>query len=180
MLDLNFSLSSKLYKQLINGRVINRYRYGLSGEQEENPLFTELFTHFNEYKLQYLMSGMELVAKPDFYYVRDKDGEMPYTDAVKRVQVLLLIISRYITQRGTFEKLTNPHAGISEEDIELIAANEDFQEILNAVDMPDFAQAMQTNLLERGIMESPRQGRYVLSAAGRHFFEELFSASNEP
>ncbi len=175
MLDVNLTCSTDIYKQFINGRVINKYVYNMAGEREENPLFTEVFMHFNDYKKQYLMSGMELVAKDDFYYVRDNDSEMPYTDAVKRIQTLLLIIGRFVTQQGVFEKLTHSAAGLTQEDIQTISANEDFNEILMAADMPDLAQAIKSNLLERGIIEEPSAGRYVLSVAGNYFFQQLFA-----
>jgi hypothetical protein len=41
----------------------------------------------------------------------------------------------------------------------------------------DIEKSIKTNLLDRGIMEEPRAGRYILSAAGKYFFAELFSSS---
>jgi len=177
MSEINLNKSKDIYRAFISGRVINRFSISSDGTQQQNPLFTEIFSCFNDYKQQYLMSGMELVAKDDFYYAREVDGDMPFTDPVKRIQALLLVIGRYVTQSGAlFEKLTHPLGGIGDDDLQKIEENEEFSEILEAVDLKDLAKSIRTNLLDRGIMEEPRTGRYILTPAGQYFFNELFAA----
>ena len=175
MSEINLKKSKEIYRLLINGRVINRYSIAADGSPIENPLFTEIYGLYNDYKRQYLMSGMELIARNDFYYVREVDSEMPFTEPVKRIQALLLVTGRHVTQSGAlFDKLTHPMGGICDDDLQKIAANEDFSEILAAVDIQDIEKSIKANLLDRGIMEEPRAGRYILSAAGKYFFDELF------
>ena len=177
MPEVNFKKSVEIFRALISGCVINRYTISADGARTDNPMFTEIYSNYKDYKQQYLMSGMELVSKDDFYYIRDIDDEMPYTELVKRIQTLLLIIGRHVTQSGAlFEKLTHPMGGICDEDLQKIAENEEFSEILAAADLKDLEKSIKTNLLDRGLMEEPRAGRYILSAAGKSFFDELFAA----
>jgi hypothetical protein len=174
VVDINRSV--QIYKELINGRVINRYSTTSEGGRLENPLFTEIYSNHNDYKRQYQMAGFELVARPDFYYIRENNDEMPYTDPVKRIQATLLVISRHITRSGAmYEKLIHPMGGISDEDIAQIWDNPEYQEVLLAADVKDLATTVKSHMIERGIMEEPRPGRYILAPAGQYFFDELFS-----
>lgn len=176
MPEVSIPKSTEIYKAFVNGRVINRYSIKPDGSTLESPLFGEIYNNYNAYKQQYQMSGMELVVKDDFYYARDVDKETSFTDQVKRIQVLLLIIGRFVTQSGAlFEKLTHPMGGITDDDLQKIANTAEFAEILAAIEIKDLVKSIKSNLLDKDIMEEPRSGRYILSAAGKHFFEEIFS-----
>lgn len=178
MTVIDIDKSVQIYKQLINGRVVNRYSISSEGDQVENALFTEIYRNHNDYKRQYQMAGFELVTREDFYYIRENNDEMPYTDPVKRIQAILLVISRHVTRSGSmYEKLVHPMGGISDEDIIQIWENPEYQEVLTAADVKDLATTIKTHMVERGIMEEPRPGRYILAPAGQHFFDELFSPS---
>ncbi len=178
MSEINLVKSAGIYRTLVNGKVINHFSISPEGSKVDNPLFNEVYSNLNDYKQQYLMSGLELVDNEDFYYVREIDADMPYTDPVKRIQVLLLIISRYITLSGAlFEKLTHPMGGLTAEDIKNMEENDEYSEILSAVDIKDLTKAIKSNLLDRNIMEEPRSGQYILSDAGKYFFNELFTTT---
>ncbi|MEY8198121.1 MAG: hypothetical protein RPS47_02655 [Colwellia sp.] len=175
MSSVNLAKSAEIYRAIMNGKVINHYQVSSDGSQSENPLFTEIYYNFNNYKQQYLMSGFDLVVKDDFYYAREIDSDMPFTDSVKRIQTLLLIISRYVTLSGAlFEKLTNPMGGITTEDIQKMSENEEYTEILEAVEIKSLVSGIKTHLIDRNIMIEPRSDRYILSDAGKFFFNELF------
>lgn len=172
---VNLKLSGLIFSRLMSGKVINQFQYSSSGERVEDALFTEIFSNFDDYLKQYAMSSLELKAANSFYYVRDTDQNSKYSEATKKIQVLLILIGRHITFSGSvFEKLINPKGGITEEDLLAISNNEEFNEILERSEIFDILKGVKLNLIDRGIMQQLGNGAYILTPAGVSFFDDLF------
>lgn len=174
-ININFDKASAIYHELMNGRVINKTDL-INNNEKENELYIEIINNLNSYKVQYAMSGFELVAKPGFFFIREANPESIHTKPVKKIQTLLLIIARYITTSGyKYDLLTDASGGISPEQLADIASNADFSEIIKRTGIDDLMTTFRTHLLERGLMYETGRGTFILSVAGRHFFDEIFS-----
>ena len=177
---MNDQQSAAIFRELINGRMLNRTVPANDGTATENPLYTEVASHYAIYSQQYRMCGYELVTGLDYYYIRERSAEQVHTDLVKRVQALLLIISRHVTKAGAlFEKLSHPAGGVSVADIDEMEADAHSQEILKALGIKTGLEAaIRTNLVDRAIMVQMPTGRLILSPAGKAFFTELFASAD--
>jgi len=171
--------SRQLYAALINGQVINETLYR-DGALAPNPLYEELIANFDRYYRQlYANIGFELVLRDGFAYIRSLDPEEAQNDAVRKVQGLLLVLGRGVTELGyQFELLTDPNVGVSPEVLEQIGQQEEKQEVLAACDLKGaLATHMDRVLGRRGIAFQNARGNWVLSNAGKAFFDELFSSA---
>src|SRR5690606_42043515 len=94
----NQALSVELFKELTNGRVINEYKLQNNGEEIENELFTEVMTNLDTYRLQYRMSGYELIEHEDYFYIRDAGVSFDdlQSDITMKVSVLLILLGNYV------------------------------------------------------------------------------------
>ena len=169
--------SRKLYEALINGQAVNEYVFKDSG-LVPNPLYEELFSNLDRYYRDlYSNIGFELVMRDGFAYIRSYNADESQNDAVRKVQGLLLVLGRGVTELGyQFELLTDPNAGVSLEILEQISQGDDKQEILAACDLKGgLAPNIDKILGKRGIAFQNAKGNWVLSNAGNAFFSELFS-----
>lgn len=176
-------LSQEIFNQLMNGKVINKTELNNSGDFKENPLFAEIVGNLKDYKNQYTMSGYEFIQQPSFIYIRERTAQKEElkTDITMKTCVLLLLIGKYITEQSyRFTKLTDKTAGLSQIDFELIEEMPDTQEILQKSGMKSgFMNAIKSTLIERNILlQKPSSETYILSDAGKAFFEELINGYN--
>ncbi|WP_409523177.1 condensin complex protein MksE [Nitrincola sp. MINF-07-Sa-05] len=172
--------SRALYEMLINGQVVNEYIFKDNG-LTPNPLYEELISNFDRYYRDlYSNIGFELVLRDGFAYIRSIDPDDAQNDAVRKVQGLLLVLGRGVTELGyQFELLTDPDVGASSEILVQIAQGEDKQEVLAACDLKgSLVSNMEKVLSRRGIAFQNAKGNWVLSDAGKAFFSELFSDLN--
>lgn len=173
--------SQTIYSQLINGKAINKHSYNIKiNELEDNPLYNEIFTCLDEYRQLYQRINFELVHKnSSFFYIRDLGGE-DTNDVTIKIQALLIIIGRIITEHGyLFEVLTDYRAGIRPEDLAPAMAEERYLDILHTCKLcksRGIEEEINNNLIARGLMFINSRGHYVLSDAGTAFFSELTEA----
>lgn len=172
-------LSQKIYSQLINGKVINKNSYiEKSNELVENPLYTEISTHFDDYRQLYQRINFELVHKGGrFYFIRELNGSDANEVAIK-IQALLIIIGRIITEKGyLFDVLTDYRAGVKLEDLSSAMSEARYTDILHTCKLctqqRSIEDEMNNHLITRGILFKNSRGHYVLSDAGAVFFSEL-------
>jgi hypothetical protein len=168
--------SRALYQKLINGQVINEYVFRDSG-LVSNPLYEEMVSNFDRcYRDLYFNIGFELVLRDGFAYIRSLEADEDQNDTVRKVQALLLVLGRGVTELGyQFALLTDPDVGVSTEVIEQIAQAEDKQEVLAACDLKgSLLTNLEKVLGKRGIAYQNAKGNWVLSDAGKAFFNELF------
>ncbi len=171
-------LSQAIYNQLINGKVINKHRYNIKINQlGDNPLYTEIFTNFDDYRQLYRRINFDLVdEKNGFYFIRELSGGDANEVTIK-IQALLIIIGRIITEKGyLFDVLTDYRAGISLEELSMAMSEERYADILHTCKLclsNTIEKEIDNHLIARSIMFKNSRGHYVLSDAGAAFFSEL-------
>ncbi len=176
---INAQKSQKIYADLINGRIINKML--LAQEQlQPNPDYTELFSNLDAYVEMYRNIGFELVFRDNFFFIRDLDLGDTYKEMAIKIQVSLLILSRKITEEGFgYDLLENEAAGISMEQMEKYSQLQDVQGLISAAKLAKktLSEVVKDILVEKRIMMINSRKRYVLTDAGKYFFQQLFSSS---
>lgn len=171
-------LSQAIYNQLINGKAINKHSYiAKTNELDDNPLYTEIFTNFDEYRQLYQRINFELVHKNgSFFFIRELAGG-DANEVMIKIQALLIIIGRIITEKGyLFDVLTDHRAGIKLEDLSDAMSEERYLDILQTCKLCHsrrIEEEINNHLITRGIMFKNSRGNYVLTDAGAAFFNEL-------
>ena len=56
---INKKLAVEIYGQLMNGKMLNRHT-PIEGTLKYNPLFDEVYKHFDSYQYHYSLNGYEL------------------------------------------------------------------------------------------------------------------------
>jgi hypothetical protein len=94
-----------------------------------------------------------------------------------KIQALLIIIGRIITEQGyLFDVLSDHRAGVKAEDLAIATSEERYLDILHTCKLclkRGIEEEINNNLVARGLMYINSRGRYVLTEAGRSFFDEL-------
>lgn len=175
-------LSQNIYNQLINGKTINKQNYAIkTNELDENPLYNELFTNFDEYYKLYQRINFDLIHKnASFFFIRGL-GSKDANEATIKIQVLLIVIGRIITEQGfLFDTLTDYRAGIRLEDLSVAITDERYTDILHTCKLcikgKSIESEIEDNLVARGIIYKNSRGYYVLTNAGKAFFDDLKDA----
>ncbi len=111
-----------------------------------------------------------------FFYIRELGGEDANEVTIK-IQALLIIIGRIITERGyLFDVLTDHRAGVKAEDLAIAISEERYLDILHTCKLclkRGIEEEINNNLVARGLMFINSRGQYVLTEAGGSFFDEL-------
>lgn len=169
-------LSQQIYRELMNGRVINELVYQKDGSMKPDARYEELFNNYDsDYRELYENIGYELVLKGGFAFSRSLDEDDAYSDVAMKIQSLLMVIARGIQELGyDFELLTTHEAGVSDQLLEQLETDEK-KDILLACGLKKSLIDEVKNVLEtRNIAYRNAKGKLVLTAAGRVFFEEVF------
>ena len=177
----NAILSKQIFDQLMNGKVINKHELNNSAEFRENQLFTEIVGNLDDYQRQYEMSGYEFVQHPSFIYIREKTSksEELKTDITMRACVLLLLVGKYITEQNyQLTKLTEKTGGLEQSDFDVMEEMSDIREIILKAGIKNgLYNAVKSVLVDRNIMlELPDRRAYILSDAGKTFFDEVIQS----
>lgn len=133
------------------------------------------------YKPLYLNIGFELVMRNGFIYIRSVERDEEYSEVVRKIQVLLLILARGLHEQGyELDILRDGEAGVSDGIMEEIGKGEDKQDVMSASNMKGeaLASAVRKNLEQRGIAYRNAKGNLVLTHAGLAFFDDVFKYSN--
>lgn len=175
-------LSQQIYRELMNGRVINELVYRKDGSMQPDARYEELFNNYDsDYRELYENIGYELVLKDSFAFSRSLDEDDSYSDVAMKIQSLLMIIARGIQELGyDFELLVTHDAGVSDQLLEQVETDEK-RDILLACGLKKSLIDEVKNVLEtRNIAYRNASGKLVLTAAGRGFFSEVFGESTKP
>jgi hypothetical protein len=90
------------------------------------------------------------------------------------VQVALLIIGRYFARSGRdLDYLGRADAGLNEQDLEAMAGDEEYQDILRAARFEKGLAEALDYLEKRNLVFRAGAGRYFLSSAGLYFLGQL-------
>jgi len=173
--------SAAIYREFMNGRVILRDVYNTHrSELVANPLYNVLYNNLSHFRRLYEHLGYHLVfnEKGAFFYLRESTDEETdeHDENAFRVQVLLLIIGRYFARSGRdLEYLGRPDASLKEEDLEAIASEDEYLEILRAARFEKGVPEAVEYLQKRNFLFKSGASQYFLSSAGMFFLNELVS-----
>lgn len=175
---VNKNFSKQIYNHLINGKVINR-------EKIENDtfvpdeLYSEIIQYEEIYREQYDMCGYNMHIANGYIYLLEKNEKKDLkTDVVMRCYVLLLIVAKYMNDiNKSHSQLMSLNGGISKAEIDSLNDNPDIKELLKKCDFnskDDLFTNIKSQLIDRHILlEKTGSQRYVLSHAGKFFFDEI-------
>ncbi|WP_320151357.1 hypothetical protein [uncultured Tolumonas sp.] len=173
---LNVIASQEIYKDLIGGRVINRYEL-VDDKLVLSPKFSALVNDVDLFRGLYLLLGFDLInVGRDSYYISRVD-RTDLNDIGANIQVILLMLSRGLTLKGISPNIMfDMSAGVSARDIDSIGDDDDISRIVRACGLQlPFTKPVNTIMVERGLMYRLQNDRYVLSCAGKFLFEKLFN-----
>lgn len=171
--------SAALYREFQAGRVIVRELWDNNrSELVANPLYNLLYNHLSHFRTFYEHLGCDLVFNDEgsFFFLKESsdDETEEHDENAFRVQVVLLLIGRYFARSGRdLEYLARPDAGLGEQDLEAMGADEEYLEILRAARFEKGLPEALDYLGKRNLMFRSGANRYFLSSAGMHFLEEL-------
>ena len=171
--------SAALYRELVAGRVILRETYNQHrAELEDNRLYNLVYNHLSHFRRLYEHLGYELVfsERGAFFYIRENtdDESEEHDENAFRVQVILLIIGRYFARTGRdLDYLGRADAGLKEDDLNAISADEEYQDILRAARLDKGLPGAIDYLLSRNFLFKSGASRYFLSSAGMFFLRTL-------
>ncbi|WP_323754496.1 condensin complex protein MksE [Marinobacter sp.] len=171
--------SAALYREFQAGRVIVRELWDNNrSELVANPLYNLLYNHLSHFRTFYEHLGCELVFNDEgsFFFLKESsdDETEEHDENAFRVQVVLLLIGRYFARSGRdLEYLARSDAGLGEQDLEQITADEEYLEILRAARFEKGLPDALDYLGKRNLLFRSGANRYFLSSAGMHFLEEL-------
>lgn len=171
--------SQAIYNDLINGRIINKFYLNREDNQLiPNADYSEVFSNLEDYTELYRHIGFELVFRDSFFFIRDLHLGDTYKEMAIKIQVTLLILARKITEAGFgYELLENENAGLSIQQLEEISEDDEVKQLILAAKLgkKNLYEVVKDVLLERRIMQRNIHQRYVLSDAGKYFFQQLFA-----
>lgn len=171
--------SAAIYREFQSGRVIVRDLWDdHRAELVANPHYNLLYNHLSHFRTLYEHLGSELVFNEDgaFFYLKessDEDNE-EHDENAFRVQVVLLLIGRYFARSGRdLDYLGRPDAGLNEEDLQALSADDEYQDILRAARFEKGVSEAVDYLDKRNLLFRSGPGRCFLSSAGMYFLSEL-------
>ena len=170
------SLSQQIYREFMNGRVINASAYQKDGSMQPDERYEEIFNNFDsDYQEMYENLGYELVLREGFVFSRSLDEDDAYSDVAMKIQSLLMVLARGIQELGyDFELLTSHEAGVSDKLMEQVETDEK-SDILQACGLKKpLIDEVKNILVTRNIAYRNAKNSLVLTSAGSGFFQEVF------
>ncbi|WP_019625609.1 hypothetical protein [Thioalkalivibrio sp. ALJT] len=171
--------SAAIYRQLVAGQVLLRQVYNPDrGALEDNPLYNVVYGHLAHFRELYRHLGLELVfdERGGFFYLREgsDDESEEHDENALKVQVVLLLIGRYYARTGRdLQYLGRPDAGLAQDDLEALAADAEYRDLLATARIDKGWDEAMDFLVARHFAFRTGAARYILSAAGMRFLEQL-------
>jgi hypothetical protein len=170
-------LSRKIYQELINGKMINKY-VQRDGTRSENRLYTELMLTYNltRYRELYSAIGYELKTLGDAFFLNEVDGDDAISEVAMKIQALIIVMARGITMlRGRTEALLEDAAGLPREQIEQIGEDDEVQQVLRAASLGrvSLLNDVETVLVVRQVAYWNTRDRLVLTDGGVALYEHM-------
>ena len=167
--------SAAIYREFQAGRGIVRNVWDANrSELRANPLYNLLYNHLSHFRTFYEHLGSELVFNESgsFFFLKESsdDESEEHDENAFRVQVVLLLIAR---SGRDLDYLGRPEAGLNEQDLANLAADEDYQDILRAARFEKGLSEALDYLEKRNLVFRSGAGRYFLSSAGMYFLDQL-------
>ena len=176
--NLEIEISTEIYNNFIQGKVITKDIYDNKVHSVTlNKKYTYLLRHEKEFRLLYSLIGKSLKhnEKGSFFYMSNTlDGDIEEADKhALNIQTILLILGRYFEMTGRNSSCLGDEAmGFSNKDIEGMAENDEYNEILQAIGFESWDKAIDY-LVYRGFAFTRNSGSYILSSAGIAFCSKI-------
>lgn len=171
--------SAAIYREFQAGRVIVRDVWDANrSELRANQLYNLLYNHLSHFRTFYEHLGSELVFNETgaFFFLKESSDEESeeHDENAFRVQVVLLLIGRYFARSGRdLDYLVRPEAGLNEQDLANLGADEEYQDILRAARFEKGLSEALDYLEKRNLVFRSGAGRYFFSSAGNYFLSQL-------
>lgn len=173
--------SAAIYREFQAGRVIVRDVWDTNrSELRANPLYNLLYNHLSHFRTFYAHLGSELVFNETgaFFFLKESsdDESEEHDENAFRVQVVLLLIGRYFARSGRdLDYLGRADAGLNEQDLAALAAEDEYQDILRAARFEKGLPEALDYLDKRNLLFRTGADRCFLSTAGLYFLNQLVS-----
>ncbi|MFD2190706.1 condensin complex protein MksE [Pistricoccus aurantiacus] len=173
--------SAAIYREFSQGKVLLRQMWNQHrAERVDNPLYNLVYNQLSHFRRLYEHLGFELVFHETggFFYLRESLDEESdeHDENALRVQVILLLIGRYFARGGRdLEFLGRPDAGLKETDLQAMAADEEYLDILRTARIEKGWPEAMDYLTKRHFIFRSGAERYFLSSAGMAFLYQLVS-----
>lgn len=176
---MNPALSPVIFSQLMNGVLINAHELD-NGSLVNNRLFDEIFSNLEAYQAQYALLGYELVMIGGCYFIREQGEIDHFRDVSMRIQVLLEVISRQVTEIPLHATTLLEHgSGVPRNALLDMGGKEEVAEILRACDMKNtLIQEVDNILVGRQIAYWNHRDSLVLTDGGKELFDRLYSGDS--
>ena len=175
---VNAEQSANIFRQFTQGKVITKQVFEqIKSEQQDNPLFTCLFTHESHFKQLYQHLGYQLNLnnEGDFYYIQElrEESSDEADDNALKVQTILLQLGRYYSQTGRdLTQLCQAMFGFNEADIVRLSKDDDSIAILKAIKVDSWPKAIDF-IVSRNFAYKTGNTNYFISSAGKAFLFNL-------
>ena len=173
----NRDYSREAYSLLMAGKMINATDYR-QGSISSNPIYQELFNGYEYYAQMYDNIGFELIMGEHFFYIK-KYNELS-NDLTNRIYALLVIVGFGVMKMGyDFDILTDHEAGIADKVLRELQ-QQLAPDLLTACQLSqNLDDDIQNLLVDRALMYKNGLGNFVLSDAGKAFFQQVFDDNNQ-
>ena len=181
---VSLEYSKEIYSRLIRGSMINKNIYcEQTHSLMKNPLFIEIEENYDQYSLQYQMSGMKLVdSVSHFYLISDSFDDKLKTGIQNKYKIYaaIVILVRYITQDmgKLFDYASNINYGFTNEEISAMEEDTTYKHMLEKTRLKDTSGLIKI-LKDKDFIFETKNKKYVLSDSGLRLTNEII-AKNKP
>jgi len=175
---MNTQLCAKVYQLFIGGKVINKMRIDADNDEPiPDKLFSEISSNLDSYTEHFERCGFELVTElDDCFFVRPRHEDKPALELASKVQALLIIFGKAVTQRSEIEVLYDPRAGLSKDTVDSINQTIEYRTVLNAVKVKDnLWEECKSLLVNRQLATLNRSGSLVFLTGAESMYKELIA-----
>lgn len=179
---MNRSQSTKIFSQFMNGKVINSHKVDPNDDASiPNPFFTEVMSNLDAYTEHYRNCGFELVCElKDCFFIRPLNDEKTALELASKIQGLLIVIGRNITQTREIDILFDSKAGLSKDFVDKINNDNQMKTILEAVRIKgDLWEECKLLLVNRQLATVNRSGNLVLLAGAKSMYEAMIAGGSD-
>ena len=168
--------SQAIYKDLIAGKMINKYEY-IDGELSKSEKFRTIIADIDKYRELYTLIGFTLKdLDAEAFFITRSDRADEFNETAANIQTILLILCRGLGKQGIAPGiLLDDKAGVSMKITDEIGAEEESAQIMKACGIKQpLSNAINSTLLDRGLAFKNLDDRYVFTDAGKAFFKRVF------
>lgn len=179
---MNTQLCAQIFQLFISGKVINKYRVDADNDEKiPDILFSEISSYLDSYIEHFERCGFDLVTElDDCFFIRPRHDDKPALELASKVQALLIILGKYVTQQHEIEVLYDSKAGLTKEAIDSINQMVEYRTVLNAVKIKEnLWDECKLLLVNRQIAALNRSGNLVFLTGAESMYKMLIAHGAE-